>query len=184
MNRDEYLYALRENLTTKTHDEKDEIVRNYLQQMINSGNEQALMAEWGKPEALADKICGTNNFHGDPRYYMDVEEEYVAPKQKKNSSDEKSGGFGLLKLLFLIFCIPFIGSFYVTMVSLFIAGIAISVAGVACGIMGVVGSLGFVPNILFSVGLALTLCGIGSLFTRGTVWLMSMATKGIKTVFK
>lgn len=62
MTRDEYLQALRDNLTTMTDDEKDDVIRYYLEYFIDSGNEQATMEELGAPEALADRLCGTDNY--------------------------------------------------------------------------------------------------------------------------
>lgn len=61
MTRDEYLQALRDNLTTMTDDEKDDVIRYYLEYFIDSGNEQATMEELGAPEALA-RLCGTDNY--------------------------------------------------------------------------------------------------------------------------
>ena len=62
MTRDEYLQILRDNLTTMTDDEKDDVIRYYLEYFIDSGNEQATMEELGAPEALADRLCGTDNY--------------------------------------------------------------------------------------------------------------------------
>ena len=62
MSRDDYLQILRDNLTNMSDDEKDDVIRYYLKYFISSGNEQAAMEELGRPESLADRLCGTNNF--------------------------------------------------------------------------------------------------------------------------
>lgn len=62
MSRDEYLQILRDNLTTMSDDEKDDVIRYYLEYFIDSGDEQAAMEELGRPEALADRLCGTHNY--------------------------------------------------------------------------------------------------------------------------
>ena len=62
MSRDEYLQILRDNLTTMSDDEKDDVIRYYLEYFIDSGDEQTAMEELGRPEALADRLCGTHNF--------------------------------------------------------------------------------------------------------------------------
>lgn len=60
MTRDEYLQILRDNLTTMTDDEKDDVIRYYLEYFIDSGDEQAAMEELGAPQKLAKRLCGTN----------------------------------------------------------------------------------------------------------------------------
>lgn len=62
MSRDEYLQTLRDNLTTMSDDEKDDVIRYYLEYFIDSGDEQAAIEELGRPEALADRLCGTHNY--------------------------------------------------------------------------------------------------------------------------
>lgn len=62
MSRDEYLQILRDNLTTMSDNEKDDVIRYYLEYFIDSGDEQAAMEELGRPEKLADRLCGTNNY--------------------------------------------------------------------------------------------------------------------------
>ena len=65
MTRDEYLQILRDNLTTMTDDEKDDVIRYYLEYFSDSGDEQAAMEELGAPEKLAGRLCGTNSYQGD-----------------------------------------------------------------------------------------------------------------------
>ena len=50
MTRDEYLQILRDNLTTMTDDEKDDVIRYYLEYFSDSGDEWAAMEELGAPE--------------------------------------------------------------------------------------------------------------------------------------
>ena len=70
MTRDEYLQILRDNLTTMTDDEKDDVIRYYLEYFSDSGNEQAAMEELGAPEKLAGRLCGTNlKSHRNPPFY-------------------------------------------------------------------------------------------------------------------
>lgn len=78
MSRDEYLQILRDNLTTMSDDEKDDVIRYYLEYFIDSGDEQAAMEELGRPEALADRLCGTHNYR----------KEMETPKQGQGYSGE------------------------------------------------------------------------------------------------
>ena len=60
MTRDEYLQILRDNLTTMTDDEKDDVIRYYLEYFSDSGDEWAAMEELGAPEKLAARLCSGN----------------------------------------------------------------------------------------------------------------------------
>ena len=53
MTRDEYLQILRDNLTTMTDDEKDDVIRYYLEYFSDSGDEWAAMEELGAPDCAA-----------------------------------------------------------------------------------------------------------------------------------
>ena len=72
MTRDEYLQILRDNLTTMTDDEKDDVIRYYLEYFSDSGNIQATMEELGAPEKLAGRLCNgdssySENYQGSSR---------------------------------------------------------------------------------------------------------------------
>ena len=68
MTRDEYLQILRDNLTTMTDDEKDDVIRYYLEYFIDSGDEQAAMEELGAPEKLAARLCSGNGAQNSESY--------------------------------------------------------------------------------------------------------------------
>lgn len=58
MKRDEYLQQLRDNLVNMSDDEKDDIIREYLEYFLRAGikNEDAAMEELGNPKALAARL--------------------------------------------------------------------------------------------------------------------------------
>lgn len=68
MTRDEYLQILRDNLTTMTDDEKDDVIRYYLEYFSDSGDEWAAMEELGAPEKLAARLCGGNGAQNSENY--------------------------------------------------------------------------------------------------------------------
>ena len=63
MTRDEYLQILRDNLTTMTDDEKDD-----LEYFSDSGDEWAAMEELGAPEKLAARLCSGNGAQNSENY--------------------------------------------------------------------------------------------------------------------
>lgn len=66
MSRDEYLQILRDNLTNMSDDDKDDVIRYYLEYFADAGadREEEVMEELGRPEVLADRLSGTTNFQG------------------------------------------------------------------------------------------------------------------------
>lgn len=68
MTRDEYLQILRDNLTTMTDDEKDDVIRYYLEYFSDSGDEWAAMEELGAPEKLAARLCSGNGAQNSENY--------------------------------------------------------------------------------------------------------------------
>ena len=68
MTRDEYLQILRDNLTTMTDDEKDDVIRYYLEYFSDSGDERAAMEELGAPEKLAVRLCSGNGAQNSESY--------------------------------------------------------------------------------------------------------------------
>ena len=175
MTRDEYLQILRDNLTTMTDDEKDDVIRYYLEYFIDSGNEQATMEELGAPEALADRLCGTDNY-----------------KDKKNEGEWRAdtadsyayeGGYGKKKKsvgkIIAIICtspiwIPIalaaatlLASLIIVIFSIilavFIVAAACVVGGAACLIAGAIAFAKSVADGLVVFGGGLVTIGIGIL---------------------
>ncbi len=68
MTRDEYLQILRDNLTAMTDDEKDDVIRYYLEYFSDSGDERAAMEELGAPEKLAVRLCSGNGAQNSESY--------------------------------------------------------------------------------------------------------------------
>lgn len=68
MTRDEYLQILRDNLKTMTDDEKDDVIRYYLEYFSDSGDERAAMEELGAPEKLAARLCNGNGAQNSENY--------------------------------------------------------------------------------------------------------------------
>ena len=68
MTRDEYLQILRDNLTTMTDDEKDDVIRYYLEYFSDSGDEWEAMEELGAPEKLAARLCSGNGAQNSENY--------------------------------------------------------------------------------------------------------------------
>lgn len=81
MTRDEYLQILRDNLTTMTDDEKDDVIRYYLEYFIDSGDEQAAMEELGAPEKLAARLCSGNGAQNSENYST---ENYTSTQNTAN----------------------------------------------------------------------------------------------------
>ena len=82
MTRDEYLQILRDNLTTMTDDEKDDVIRYYLEYFIDSGDERAAMEELGAPEKLAARLCNGNGAQNSENYRA---ENYTSTQNTANA---------------------------------------------------------------------------------------------------
>lgn len=93
MTRDEYLQILRDNLTTMTDDEKDDVIRYYLEYFIDSGDEQAAMEELGAPEKLAARLCNGNGAQNSENYSA---ENYTSTQNTENvyGNNSQSSGNG------------------------------------------------------------------------------------------
>ena len=96
MTRDEYLQILRDNLTTMTDDEKDDVIRYYLEYFIDSGDEQAAMEELGAPEKLAARLCSGNGAQNSENYSA---ENYTSTQNTANayggySDSTANAGYG------------------------------------------------------------------------------------------
>ena len=91
MTRDEYLQILRDNLTTMTDDEKDDVIRYYLEYFIDSGDEQAAMEELGAPEKLAARLCSGNGAQNSENYSA---ENYTSMQNTENVYGDYSESSG------------------------------------------------------------------------------------------
>ncbi len=95
MTRDEYLQILRDNLTTMTDDEKDDVIRYYLEYFIDSGDEQAAMEELGAPEKLAARLCNGNGAQNSENYSSEnyTSTQNTAKAYGNNSQNSGNGNY-------------------------------------------------------------------------------------------
>ena len=175
MTRDEYLQVLRDNLTTMTDDEKDDVIRYYLEYFIDSGNEQAAMEELGAPERLAARLCGTDSYkeeQSEKEAEADTADSYVY------SSEEPKGKKSVGKTVALICTSPIwlplafaavsimasliIAIAAVVLTVLIVAAVCV-VGGAACIIAGVIAFAKSMADGLVVFGGGLAAIGIGIL---------------------
>lgn len=86
MSRDEYLQILRDNLSNMSDDDKDDVIRYYLEYFADAGadREEEVMEELGSPEVLAGRLSGTAASQGD---------KDSGTKSSAGGSDEGTGNF-------------------------------------------------------------------------------------------
>ena len=203
MSRDEYLQILRDNLTTMSDDEKDDVIRYYLEYFIDSGDEQAAMEELGRPEALADRLCGTHNYRKEmetPKQGQGYsgESEYHSESSYSRNMDSDYGmkrrRFSAGKIIALICTFPIwlpiaivavvlaFAAFIVVaalVFSLFVAFAAMVFAGIVSVVAGFAVLGKSVADGLLVSGMGLLVAGIGIY----VFFLGQLAFKGMRNMF-
>ena len=172
MTRDEYLQILRDNLTTMTDDEKDDVIRYYMEYFIDSGNEQAAMEELGAPQALAGRLCGTgdaysgDNFKNTYDYHDDIKIE----DKKEKKSTGKIVALACTAPLWIPFLIAAISVAFglalavvAIVFAIFISFAMFVVAGAACVLVGIAGFAKSAADGMMVLGGGLIAIGFGIL---------------------
>lgn len=158
MSRDEYLQILRDNLTNMSDDDKDDVIRYYLEYFADAGadREGEVMEELGRPEVLADRLSGTTNFQGDKEFGAAKDEPYDDrhPYTGEERAPRRHIGVGLIILLVLIspVVLP------LAIVSVVLAFVLVLMAGILVGVVFVVFAA------LVAAGVLSIVAGVAAMF--------------------
>lgn len=207
MTRDEYLQVLRDNLTTMTDDEKDDVIRYYLEYFIDSGDEQAAMEELGAPEKLAARLCNGNGAQNSENYsaenYTSTQNNsqnsgngnYTYYEQEETTKKKKSPGkiialactapiwaplafAGLAILLsLLLVVVVFVFAVFVVFAACAIAGVASVVAGFVAFGKSLADGLIVLGGGLFMIGAGILAFFLGVHIVKGIVSAFKMIFK-------
>lgn len=210
MTRDEYLQILRDNLTTMTDDEKDDVIRYYLEYFIDSGDEQAAMEELGAPEKLAARLCSGNGAQNSENYssenytstqntanvYGDYSESsgngnYTYYEQEETTKKKKSPGkiialactapiWAPLAFAGLAILLSLLLVVVVFVIAVFVVFAACVIAGIASVVAGFVAFGKSLADGLIVLGGGLFMLGAGIL----AFFLGTYIVKGVTSVFK
>ncbi|MEG0894990.1 MAG: DUF1700 domain-containing protein [Oscillospiraceae bacterium] len=191
MNKNEYLYQLRNHLKRLPPDEISNAISFYEEFFEDAGkeNEQSVIEKLGSPKEAALKIIceyGEKNLNPAPDNFDNINQ----PSQKKNKGSIKTAWIVIASILATPIALPLgiagviivlalLISLFAVLFSFLLSGIAI----VLSGILGIVVSIISIPNSfslsLFYIGICLMLIAIGVAITLGIVWLYQTIIKAL-----
>ncbi|SEW19461.1 DUF1700 domain-containing protein [[Clostridium] fimetarium] len=191
MNKDQYLECLKNNLRNIPVEEVNNIIDYYMEYFEDAGveNEQIVIAELGKPELVASKICAD--------YVIKDIESHNEPI--KNVAQVKKGlsdiwimilaicGFPIwFPLVIAVAAVVFslVIAVFSVVVAFVIASIAIVGSGILALIVGICVLFIHMPTGLSTLGMACVAIGLGSLFLVATVWLGNLFKSFILKIAK
>lgn len=177
MSKETYLRFLHAYLTGRLPGgEVEEIMRYYTEYFEDAGEgrEQAVMAELGSPEQLAQQILGQR---GQDTLLSTMEPEYeYTPQDAYISPVGQDGMPGWMYILILVAAAIFAGPVLLTLV------FGLGLAGILCVLIGLgvaVGSLGRLSffGILYQWGGGLSAIAVGLLLLLGAILLVKLTAK-------
>lgn len=197
MSRDEYLQILRDNLTTMSDDDKDDVIRYYLEYFADAGagREGEVIEQLGRPEALADRLCGTNNFQGDKEWHTGAaggtnggyasHENYTdytgVSKTRRHSGLKIALLICLSPLWFTLAIIIFVAVLTAVLVGLILVGTVFVVSGAFVG-AGVVSVAAGIAALFKSAANGLLVSGAGLMAAGGGIYLFFLGKLMAKAV--
>ena len=178
MNKDQYLECLKNNLRNIPVEEVNNIIDYYMEYFEDAGveNEQIVIAELGKPELVASKICADY-------VIKDIESKN---EPIKNVSQVKKGlsdiwililaicGFPIwFPLVIAVAAVAFslVIAVFSIVFAFVVASIAIIGSGLIALIVGICVLFIHMPTGLATLGMACVAIGLGCLFFAATVWM-------------